>query len=448
MVRSKLAETTAASIRAKFQEPSEFSKEAQKAFQDRRENLAQAVAAEIDRTAVPDDVLWPFLKQIQAVIIAANPQCAGTKIILTGNPQPNAYSVGDGTIVIYTGLLAGLENEDQLAFVLCHEMAHFLLEHATNGLVKEIKTYYSKEFKDKVKAASAVEFNQYEQLENIYKSTIFHTRYHRRDLERQADSLAYRMFLKTDYAPVQAQRLMQIFEYIDEPLRDSALQVENHFGCSLYPFKSHWVEKAQASVWGEAQTLQKTADQVLRDSMSTHPDWQNRLLWIDNMLRSTADTLKPARPESLYAPIKRLSILEAVDAWFDAERYDRTLYYALLYQQQYPDCAYLREIQTLSLNGLYFHAKEHTLADVLAQNSPDYPDKYNQFLDFLNNLRLKDLLALEECSWLALPVKTSEYSLLATYCLAMGKEDSKNMQAAKKYYLSTYPRGRFVDFFK
>ncbi|MBK8191903.1 MAG: M48 family metalloprotease [Lewinellaceae bacterium] len=84
---------------------------------------------------------------------------------------------------MYCGLLAGLENEDQLAFVLCHEIAHYLLEHATKGLVREIATFHDKAFKAKVKAANKQEFNRNEQLANIYKNVLFKSRYHRRDLE-------------------------------------------------------------------------------------------------------------------------------------------------------------------------------------------------------------------------------------------------------------------------
>ncbi len=448
-MRQKLAEETAASIRAKFQEPEQFDKEARKAYQERRDQMAENIAADIGRMALPDDALWIFVKNTQAAIVAANPECAGTKIILTVHPVPNAYSIGEGTIVIHSGLLAGLENEDQLAFVLCHEIAHFLLEHATKGLAQEIKTFYSKEFKDQVKAAKAVEFHQNEQLESIFKNALFNTRYHRRDLERQADSLAYRLFLKTRFAPGQAQQLMQLFEYIDEPLRDSTLQLATHFGCGEFPFQQHWLEAGRGSVWEEAQLLQSVADKPLEDSVSTHPDWKNRLHWIEAMARLLpADTLKVATQEDQYAPVRYLSAIESVERWFQVERYDKALYYALLYQDVYPACSYFGEVQVLSLCGLYTHSKGHTLADVLSQGSPDYPKKYNQFLGFLNNLRLKDLLALQACSLQRLTAQKTEYGLLAEYCVAMNLEDRAKMGTIKKAYLSTYRKGRFVDFFK
>lgn len=445
--REKIVEQTTASIRAAFRTPEKFDKEAQKAYEEARDNILTDVSREITQSAITDDVLWAFVKKTHAAVVAANPEARSTKIVLTVNPTPNAFSVGDGTVVVYTGLLAGLENEDQLAFVLCHEIAHFLLEHSTNGLVKRIQTLHSKAFKSKVAAANKQEFNRVESLENIYKNVVLTSRYHHRDLERQADSLAYRLFVKTKYSPLQSQRLVQLFEFIDEPLRDSVLNLETRFGCESYPFKKHWLEQEGGSVWGAAQAERIKAEKPMEDSLRTHPDWRNRLQWLEDLSgKKLAPGVHPT--DSFYASIRFLSVLEGVEAWFDAERYDQSLYYALLYQQVYPDCDYFREIQALSLYGMYESAKAHRLADVLEQSSTYHPEKYNRFLDFLNNLRIKDLLGLEACSTHALASKKTEYALLSAYCLAKAQEDANGMNSAKKEYLSAYRNGRFAGFFK
>jgi len=48
---------------------------------------------------------------------------------LTPHPIPYAETLATGTIYISTGLVAGLESEAQLAYVLGHEMAHVYLDH-------------------------------------------------------------------------------------------------------------------------------------------------------------------------------------------------------------------------------------------------------------------------------------------------------------------------------
>lgn len=49
--------------------------------------------------------------------------------VVYANPNPNALATPSGGILISHGLLQRLESEDQLAFVIGHEMAHALLRH-------------------------------------------------------------------------------------------------------------------------------------------------------------------------------------------------------------------------------------------------------------------------------------------------------------------------------
>lgn len=46
----------------------------------------------------------------------------------------NAYTVAGGKIFIYTGLLDKLQNEDELAFVIAHEIAHNELKHCIHRI--------------------------------------------------------------------------------------------------------------------------------------------------------------------------------------------------------------------------------------------------------------------------------------------------------------------------
>jgi hypothetical protein len=447
-IREQLADQTAASILAKFHEPEQFDKPAKKAYAAERERMQLKTTEEIRKRAVTDDVLWPFLKNKLQTIIAANPQASGTRVILVANPTPNAYSVGDGTIIVYTGLLAGLEHEDQIVFVLCHEISHYLLQHSTRGLVRHIQTLYGKEFRDKVKAVDAEEFNKNEHLERILKTVFFNSRYHSRDFERQADSLAYRLYTKTTCVPEQVRRMMQVFEFIDEPLRDTVIHLDTQFGCGQYPFQPQWLSKRAGSVWADAKARRIAAEKPELDSMSTHPDWKNRLIWIDEMSGKTPGTPSSPAASTAYAQIQYLSVLETVEAWFDHERFDRSLYYALLYGRQYPSCAYLKAMKSLSINGLYTHSLEHKLATVLSQPSPDFPEKYNAYLSFLNNLRLKNFLGLQQCGMQDLASDHSEYGLLAAYQLAEARTDKAGMLRAKTEYLQQYRKGRFAEFFK
>lgn len=63
----------------------------------------------------------------QSLVPAGSDKLYAFKILL--NPIPEARSLSTGTIYISTGLLASIDNEAQLAYVLGHEIAHVDKEH-------------------------------------------------------------------------------------------------------------------------------------------------------------------------------------------------------------------------------------------------------------------------------------------------------------------------------
>ena len=50
----------------------------------------------------------------------------------------NAFALPNGHLVIYSGLILNADNQDELAGVICHEIAHIELNHVMKKLTKEI----------------------------------------------------------------------------------------------------------------------------------------------------------------------------------------------------------------------------------------------------------------------------------------------------------------------
>src|SRR5690349_1211345 len=84
-----------------------------------------------DDNFIVDSELTDYLTQILNNIYAANPQLPReASVYAFRNASPNALSFGDGTIGFTLGLLARMENEAEIAFVICHELAHYHAKHA------------------------------------------------------------------------------------------------------------------------------------------------------------------------------------------------------------------------------------------------------------------------------------------------------------------------------
>ena len=110
--------------------------------------------------SVTSPVEHQYLQSIVEKIIIVNPELKNTdaRIIFSRDYWPNAYSMGDGTIAINAGLLVFLDNEAELVFVLCHELAHYYLQHTPLAIRKYVETVNSESFQKELKRIAKTEF--------------------------------------------------------------------------------------------------------------------------------------------------------------------------------------------------------------------------------------------------------------------------------------------------
>ena len=60
------------------------------------------------------------------------------KFNVINKSEVNAFAMPNGRLVIYSGLITASDNQEELAGVLCHEIAHIQLNHVMKKLMKEI----------------------------------------------------------------------------------------------------------------------------------------------------------------------------------------------------------------------------------------------------------------------------------------------------------------------
>ncbi len=117
----------------------------QSARQQYRQTLSEANSK---GALAPDD--YPQLKRLRAIANRLipftsqwNPDARKWKweVNLIGSKQLNAWCIPGGKIAFYTGILDQLQlNDDEVAMIMGHEMAHALREHARERLAKSKAT--------------------------------------------------------------------------------------------------------------------------------------------------------------------------------------------------------------------------------------------------------------------------------------------------------------------
>lgn len=78
-----------------------------------------------------DEALTAYVNQVGRAMLpsASAPERVSWDFRVLRDPMPNAFALPNGTIYVNSGLLSLLENEDQLASVLAHEITHVTDRH-------------------------------------------------------------------------------------------------------------------------------------------------------------------------------------------------------------------------------------------------------------------------------------------------------------------------------
>ena len=89
------------------------------------------------------------------------------KVLVEKDNSPNAYCMGDGTLVVNMGLFNWVDNEGQLASVICHELGHLFLDHSIKIQLENIQL--GKDGKAEAKTLTLVQNNKCEKAHQFYK---------------------------------------------------------------------------------------------------------------------------------------------------------------------------------------------------------------------------------------------------------------------------------------
>ena len=85
-----------------------------------------------------DEAEMKRVRRIAEKIIAQLPEPAPVRLFLLREDTINAFCLPNGSIYIHSGLLKNVKDDDELAFVIAHEYAHFAARHGNEGASKRI----------------------------------------------------------------------------------------------------------------------------------------------------------------------------------------------------------------------------------------------------------------------------------------------------------------------
>lgn len=322
-------------------------------------------------------------------IVESNRQFSGlasTRILLSLSDQPNAFTIGDGIVVVNLPLLYNLKTEYELAFVICHELAHGILNHPFNGIVENATIAGSDELKQQTRDLSKKKYNKTESAAGLYRKIIYSNRKKNREVEFEADSLGF--ILYRNAFPGKESLAVKSFATLDGLDRETdslvAKDYEKLFSSQKQPFKQEWLQADEISMY----KYDKTSKFWQIDSLKTHPDCANRAERIKTFFKIDNKDYDPS-PD--YGNMSKNARYDQVLGLYQIKEFGKSLYQALLLLKDDEKDAYLRQMVYLNLTKIREAQKSYTLNRYVETISPGYSYSYNTFLSFLRQLRKSEM---------------------------------------------------------
>lgn len=239
------------------------------------------------------------------------------------DPALNAYTSATGNILVTVGLLAQLENEAQLAFILAHEITHYKKEHMLKGFL-----------------------NREEMKENQNSSNDWTQSYYtyNQDQELEADRIGFALYKKSPYAISEAKRSFDILEYSDLPFDD-------------VPFDTTYFNKDFMKV--PVGYFKKEVDPIYtndnyEDRSSTHPNVRKRRMSLLSVMDSVAEKgrLHFVVSQNEFMLIREKARYEMCRLLLLQREYPAAIYGSFMLLKKHPNDLKLKKIVGYSLFNL------------------------------------------------------------------------------------------------
>ncbi|MBQ1409587.1 MAG: M48 family metallopeptidase [Bacteroidales bacterium] len=280
------------------------------------------------------------------------------------SPEVNAFATGQGMIFVCTGLVAQVEDEAQLAFIISHEIIHYLNKHSLETISRR------KHDSDDIDAET-------QEMRDFIK---YHNR--SREMEREADSLGLTMFyLNSPYSKDVTEGVFDVLQYGYLPFDERPFDT-TYFNTPYFRLPSDCFMKQVDPI---------TARDDYNDSLSTHPNILKRRQATAAIIgQATGGQRFVTISQKDFEQIQALARFECVRQDLIYAEYTRAFYDCFLLQRLYPDNPWIERSLCQALYGLAKY-KTYTNTSRVVGNYKDFEGEVQQCYYLFRHTKRDDL---------------------------------------------------------
>ena len=310
-------------------------------------------------------------------------------ILVSKDPSLNAYCLPNGTFIVNMGVFYWLQNTDQIAAVISHEISHIILNHSIRNILNAIRDDLSEESRETLKSVRNQKYNKREKAFELFKRKLYAKGDIKRKHEFEADSLGYILLRNTNFNCldfIEALRLNEKYDsLVPDPFPNQVYR--DVFDLPNQKFREEWLKMEDFS----AYDYSKFKERFDQDSISTHPDTEIRIKKLENLFPELNNS-KTNPPDSAFVTLAKIAEYEQVPDLYFAEEYGNGIYLCLERIRQGKDDDFYKEWLGKCFDKIYEARKNYRLNRYLdAINPKTQPLNYQQFLSFMWNLSLEEI---------------------------------------------------------
>ncbi|OFY35546.1 MAG: hypothetical protein A2W91_09070 [Bacteroidetes bacterium GWF2_38_335] len=279
----------------------------------------------------------------------------------------NAFSTHQGIIFISLGLIAQVENEAQLAFVIAHEIAHYKKKHVISSYVdKQVIVHSSNDIRN----------SSFLDKLHLYFN-------YSKENESEADSIGFNeIFIKSAYDFSQVNKVFDVLLYSYLPFDEIKFNTDL-FETKQISFPEEYLLKELSEI---------AAVEDYDDSESTHPNIKKRRASMYNQVNSMKETRgeKFIVSEDDFNKFRKIARFELPHIYINERKFSRALYTSYLLLRNDPQNAYLKNCIGTSLYGLskYKNIGEFANACRVFSEVEGEEQQVNYFFDKVTKMEL------------------------------------------------------------
>jgi hypothetical protein len=337
-----------------------------------------------------------FIDSVYNMLCKDNPQIpTDYSFYVSRDISLNAASMGCKVFVVHLGTFSFLENEQQLAAMIAHEISHQLQQHTLATLKK--RYYVDKvESHEQIGKIKGEKRNKSERALEKVREIRYADKALSRIQEQEADSMGYVLYRNAGLPPheyINSYRLMALYDSIGPKEGVELVTYRKIFDFENFPFKESWMKKEDFS----AYDYSKYKPHYNQDSLNSHPEVRQRIAKLQQTFPELRDSVASLKPGKGFDSLQVIASFERVPSLIIEEDYGLAVYLCLYRLQKKPEDAYYRASLGDLFGKIYDARKAYKLNRYLDVIDPkSQPESYQQFLNFMWNLKMSEIKVISE----------------------------------------------------